>query len=68
MFEQHHEVQKLQWEIQEIFILAYQRNYTAERVMDILRCMFTTREEEELDKKFWEKHAKRFEDEEILFI
>lgn len=52
----HQELQKLQWEVQEVFIMAQQRKLSSDRVIDILKSMFDTRKEEELDKQFWEKY------------
>lgn len=52
----HQELQALQWEVQEVFIMAQQRNLSADRVIDILKTMFDSREEEELDRQFWEKY------------
>jgi len=49
-------LENLEGEIQEVFILAHQRQYTAEKVIDILKTMFNSREEEELDRQFWEKY------------
>jgi hypothetical protein len=49
-------LEKLEGEIQEVFILAHQRQYTAQKVIDILKTMFSSREEEELDRQFREKY------------
>jgi len=50
------ELNKLQSEIQEVFIMATQKKLSADRVIDILKTMFNSREEEELDRQFWEKY------------
>lgn len=52
----HQELQTLQGEIQEVFTMAYQRQLSTDRVIDILKSMFTMREEEELDRQFREKY------------
>ena len=53
---EHQKVQELQGKVQEVFILAFQNQYTAEKTIQVLQTMFSCIEEEELDRKFWEKY------------
>lgn len=55
--QRHQEVQKLQWEIQEIFINAYDKKYDVQKTMDIIKLLFETREDDILDKQFWSKYG-----------
>jgi len=57
--DEHQSVQELQGKVQEIFILAFQREYTAEKTMQVLKTMIDSLEDEELDRKFWEKYNLR---------
>lgn len=52
----HQELQEVQWKVQEVFIIAFQRNYTAQRTIQVLKSMFDNIEEEELDRQFREKY------------
>ena len=52
----HKGVQALQGEVQDVFRIALQRWYDADRTIDVLKSLFDAREEEEKDKEFWEKY------------
>ena len=54
--DKHQDLQQLQWEIQEIFILAFKNKYTVEKTTDIIKSLFSMREDDELDKMFWIKY------------
>ena len=68
-FKRHQELQELQGKVQEVFIMAFQREYTAERTIQVLQSMFDSINEEELDRQFWIKYGSRqASEEETLFI
>jgi hypothetical protein len=52
----HQDLQTLQGEVNEVFQIALQRGYTAEKTIDVIKAKFDAREEEEMDKEFWEKY------------
>ena len=52
----HQQVQELQGKVQEVFRVAFQNQYTAEKTIQVLQTMFSSIEEEELDRQFWEKY------------
>lgn len=65
----HQEVQELQWKIQEIFINAYDKKYDVQKTIDIIKLLFETREDDVLDKKFWERYGTiQANEEQTLFI
>lgn len=55
-FKKHQELQELQGKVQEVFIIAFQKQYTAEKTIQVLKCLFDGIEEEELDRQFREKY------------
>jgi len=54
-FKKHQELQELQGKVQEVFIFAFQNKYTSEKTIQVLKKMFDSLEEEDLDRKFREK-------------
>ena len=55
--DEHQGVQKLLWEVQEVFIYCLRNKKTAEETIQILKVLFDSREDHELSKKFWAKYA-----------
>jgi len=55
--QRHQEVQKLQWELQDIFINAYDKRYDVQKTIDIIKILFDMREEEFLDEQFRMKYG-----------
>lgn len=55
----HQELQDIKGKVEEVFIIAGQRQYTAEKTIQVLQTMFDSIQEEELDRKFREKYNAR---------
>ena len=53
---EHQELQQLQWEIQEIFIISFRNKYTVEKTQDIIKSLFSMKEDDESYKMFWIKY------------
>jgi len=55
--QRHQWVQELQGQIQEIFIVAYKNKYTIEKTIDVIKCLFDTRQDEILYAQFRSKYG-----------